>query len=90
MKDESLWDFDRLKADKLQGVFVINEGNFTYGNASLSFYDKVVRIDIKHTHTHDVTIKLQVVVELLCIAHYLQTGAEMLRCVLQLWTCVFV
>lgn len=40
MKDENLWDFDRLNADKLQGVFVVNEGNFTYGNASLSFYDK--------------------------------------------------
>ncbi|MDX2431475.1 MAG: YncE family protein [Bacteroides sp.] len=39
MKDENLWDFDRLNADELQGVFVVNEGNFTYGNASLSFYN---------------------------------------------------
>lgn len=39
MKDEKLWNFDRLDAEKHQGVFVVNEGNFTYGNASLSFYD---------------------------------------------------
>jgi len=39
MKDEELWDFNRLTVNKPRGVFVLNEGNFTYGNASLSFYD---------------------------------------------------
>lgn len=39
MKDDELWNFDRLDVEKHQGVFVVNEGNFTYGNGSLSFYD---------------------------------------------------
>ena len=40
MKEDSLYDFQRLEVHKKgRAVFIVNEGNFMYGNASLSYYD---------------------------------------------------
>ncbi|MCK4879204.1 MAG: YncE family protein [Bacteroidales bacterium] len=44
MKDDQLWDFERPVYDiPFNGIFVTNEGNFMYGNASLTYYDPETR-----------------------------------------------
>jgi len=44
MEDDQLWDMERSGYDfRTSGIFVVNEGNFMYGNSSLTFYDPETR-----------------------------------------------
>jgi len=48
MKDDELWEPEgELPTLPARGLYIINEGNFTYGNASLSYYDPE-RMEVVH------------------------------------------
>lgn len=40
MKDDELWDVEEVPPPgPAKGIYIVNEGNFTYQNSSLSYYD---------------------------------------------------
>lgn len=44
MRDEELWNFRKPDVESpFRGLFIVNEGNFMYNNASLSYYDITTR-----------------------------------------------
>ena len=59
MKDDALWDFHRTSyAYPSAGVFVTNQGNFMYGNASLTYYDPESRAAIHDVFYHSNALPL--------------------------------
>jgi hypothetical protein len=44
MADDKIWNFEKLEVQSpYKGLFITNEGNFMYGNASLSYYDMATK-----------------------------------------------